>query len=151
MERYNKTTKNARWALLLMLILTVANLAWVLIRGNTEFVATAAIPEVVTLTGILGYVLDWPLYILILCGFVVAAVLVTYFLCWFYGKKRDGAMTTALIMYCVDYVARMYLLVCDIMEARSWMMILFRVALPTAFLIAMIRGEIARRKRKALL
>lgn len=150
MKQYEKTRKTARMALLLMLILTALNLAWVLIRSNTEFVAMAAIPEVATLAGILGYVLDWPLYSLIVCGAIVAAVLVTYLLCFIYSKKHDKALTTALIMYCVDYVVRMYLLVCDIMEARSWMIILFRMALPTAFLIAMIRGEIAQRKlRKA--
>ncbi len=104
---WQDTYAKARSGLLIMLFLTVANLATVvLMKSETVFLFTAAIPEL-ALSLLLGayYSPEQPVYLMMLAGVLLAAVLALYFLCWLLCKKRTGWMTVALVAFSVDCAA----------------------------------------------
>ncbi len=136
----------ARLAWLAMAALTAANIGIGLISGEFTFVATAAVPEIVSLVGLWSYAASWPLYITILCGVAVVLCLAVYVLCWALSKKRIGWLTAAVVLYAIDYVFRLYLLVCDLMDCANWLMLAVRILIPTAILVLLIRGRVAVKK-----
>ncbi len=102
----------ARSGLLIMLFLTVANLAIVVFaKSETVFVFSSALTEVA-----LGFAMGnyyaplGKLYIIILAAVVLVAVLVLYFLCWLFCKKRTVWLKTSLIVFIIDCVVRVVLL-----------------------------------------
>ncbi len=107
MEKQNvwqDTYAKARSGLLIMLFLTVANLATVvLMKSETVFLFTAAIPEL-ALSLFLGvyYSPEQQLYLMVLASVLLAASLCLYFLCWLLCKRRRGWMTVALVTFAVD-------------------------------------------------
>ena len=111
-QLYRDTYAKARSGLLIMLLLTVANLATVvLVKSETVFVFTAAIPEI-ALSFAMGnyYGPQGKLYVIILAAIALVAVLVLYFLCWLFCKKKTRWLTIALVLFAVDCVARVVLL-----------------------------------------
>ena len=95
-----------------MLLLTVANLATVvLLRSETVFVFSAAIPEIALSFAMGNYFApQGKLFIIILASVALAAVLVLYFLCWLLCKKKTVWLTVALVAFVADFIARLILL-----------------------------------------
>ena len=115
------TYARARSGLLIMLFLTVANLATVvLLKSETVFVFTAAIPEI-ALSFAMGnyYAPEGKLYIIILAAIVLVSVLVLYFLCWLFCKKKTRWLTVALVTFAVDCAARVVLFLIALSEANT--------------------------------
>ncbi len=150
-ENCEKLYRLSRLALIGMVVLSAVNLGLLAFNVVVDFVTTAAIPEVIALLGMLLYALDAPLYIVILCGVVIFLFLFAYFSCWAFSGKRGGWMTAAVILYGIDYVVRLYLLVCDIYAAESLILMTVRMLFPTAVLVLLVLGRIARRKLRELL
>lgn len=118
---YRDTYARARSGLLIMLFLTVANLATVvLLRSETVFVFTAAIPEIL-LSFAMGnyYAPEGKLYIIILAAVATVAVLVLYFLCWLFCKKKTRWLTIALVAFIADCVAQIVLLLIAFSKANT--------------------------------
>lgn len=146
---YEKMYTVARWTLLMVALVSAVNLVWILIDKSFNFIATAAIPEVLTLVEIALYSLKAPLFWQIVCIAVTAAVLIFYFLCWQFAKAKPRWMLIGGIVYLVDYAFRLYLLGMDLLGGRDdLVMILLRVLIPTVALVTVIRGLIARAKLK---
>lgn len=120
-KQVQDTFARARSGLLIMLLLTVANLATVvLMKSETVFVFAAAIPEI-ALSVLMGayYSPEQPLYLMILAGAVLAAVLVLYFLCWLFCKKKPRWMTLSLILFAVDCAALIVWLLVALYEVNT--------------------------------
>ena len=145
-ENCEKLYRLSRLALIGMVVLSALNIGLLAFNVIADFVTTAAIPEVIALWGFVLYAFDAPLYIIILCGIVVFLLLFAYFACWAFSSKRGGWMTAAVILYGIDYVVRLYLLVCDILDSESLILIVARMLFPTAVLVLLALGLIARRE-----
>lgn len=150
-ENCEKLYRLSRLALIGMVVMSVLNIGLLALNVIADFVTTAAIPEVIALLGMMLYALDAPLYIVILCGIFIFLLLFAYFSCWAFSGKRGGWLTAAVILYGIDYVVRLYLLVCDIYAAESLILIVARMLFPTAVLVLLVLGRIARRKLQELL
>ncbi len=102
---YKDDYEKARAGLLVMLLLTIANLAIVLIvKSETVFVFTAAIPEIALGVALGVYYSSQKLYIILLAGLATLVVLTLYFLCWLFSKKNSKWLTTALVVFIIDCV-----------------------------------------------
>ena len=140
-KTYEKRVTAARWALLLTALFSAINLAWVVYEGTFAFVATAAIPELLTHIEIILYLQDAPLFAQILCVGAIVILLLLYTLCGLISKQRRGWLITGGILFFVDYVVRLYFLYADLLGGRDDLgLILIRVLIPTAMLILLILG-----------
>lgn len=159
-KKYERRYTVARGALFLMVALTVINLAWILIRvnltwaleyQNIAFVVSAAIPEILSVLGMLAYVLESPLYLQILCGAGVVLLLIAYLLCGLFSKKRSGWLIAAVVLYGFDYVVRLYLFAMDMYVPTDLLTIIIRIVVPTVIMVLLIRGVIAKKKLKQMI
>lgn len=151
-KTYTRWYTAARLALMAVALLSVANCVWVLVDKSFDFVATAAIPEILMMIEIALYADGAPLYLQLLFGAAVVALLVFYLLCGLLGKKRGGWMKAGCVFYIADYVFRLYLFVMDTYETargNDLLMIVVRLLIPTALLVVIIMGLVAKKKLKA--
>lgn len=154
-KRCERRYSMARWALLLMVVMTVTNLGWILLKvnltravehENIAFVVVAAIPEILSVLGILNYIMASPVYLQILCRAGVVLLLVAYLLCWLFSKRRPGWLTAATVLFGFDYVVRLYLFVMDMFVPTDLLTIIIRIVVPTVILVLLILGVVARKK-----
>lgn len=92
-----------RYALLLILIFTVVNLAFLLLDTGRYFLFSASVPYYLTALGILMDVSGFGVYTT--TALVISAViLVVYLLCWLLSKKRGVWLTVALVLFILDTI-----------------------------------------------
>ncbi len=110
---YRDMYAKARSGLLIMLFLTVANLTTVVLsQSETVFVFSSTLAELAFGLMMGAYMsADQPMYWVILGGLALAAILVTYFLCWLFCKKKSRWLVIGTLLFIVDSVARVVLLV----------------------------------------
>ncbi len=106
----------ARSNLLIMIILTIANIALYFFGVDTIFLFSATIPLYVTVLGTLsGYV-----QIAYISIGITIAIIVTYILCWIFSKKHYGWMIVALVLFSLDIIAMVGL--CIWLGDFSWIL-----------------------------
>lgn len=113
-QQYNIARQN----LLLMLILTVVNIAILFFGSDVMMLFSATIPYVSVIYGaMLTLFSEDSLYFIF--GIALAVVLVAaYLLCWIFSKKRIGFMVAALVLFVLDtaVMAWMYISSGDIAD-----------------------------------
>ena len=100
----------ARYALLLIQILTVVNLVMLLLDTGSFFLFSASVPYYLTL---LAMAMDngfssgvWVAGNYTYTALAVSVVILAmYFLCWLRGKDRTGWLTGALVLFGLDSLA----------------------------------------------
>ena len=93
--------KSARSNLLIVIILTVVNIALLIGGSETFMLFSASIPYYAV-----GLPAIWGEYELFLVGCVLAAIILAlYLVCWLLSKKRPGWLVVALVMFIVDTLA----------------------------------------------
>lgn len=145
----NKAYAVARLTMVLIAFLGIANIVWVLFDKSFDFVALPALAEIVMLIEIALYDMNGPLYMMILLGIVIAALLAVYAVCGWLAEKRGKWFTVGLVFYVVDFVFRLYLTWMDTYpDARGGQpaMIVVRALIPTAILVILIVGMVNRNK-----
>ena len=150
----NRAYTFARLTMVAVALLAVANIAWVLVYNNVDFVATPALVEILMLV-------ELSLYndaigstaMLLAFGAVIAALTALYALCGLLAKKREKWFTVGFVFYVVDYVFRLYLLLMDTYpdtgRGDQPVMIVVRVLIPTAILAILIVGMVQKKKGAA--
>lgn len=94
LQKFNAARSN----LLLMLILTVVNIALLIAGSDTFLLFSVSIPYYAVCLPVV-----WGEYELFLAGCVLAVILVVvYFLCWLLSKKRPGWLIVALVLFILD-------------------------------------------------
>lgn len=99
-EAAQQTVKSARTDILLVVILTIVNIA-MLIGGIDYFMLfSASVPYyAVCFPALMG---EYELFVL---GVILAVIIIiAYFLCWLLSKKRPQWLTVALVMFIVDTI-----------------------------------------------
>jgi len=92
----------ARRNLLLMLILTVVNVALYFTGSETMMLFSATVP----FYGVVFADIYWMYSAVVAVGYGLAAVcLVAYLACWFFSKKRYEWMIGALVLFIIDTIA----------------------------------------------
>jgi len=107
-QKYN----SARVNLLLVIILTVVNVALLFGGSETMMLFSASVPYYA-----IAFPVVWGMPELFAFGLIVAVVsLVLYFLCWLLSKKRPGWLVAALVLFILDTMALagLYLLIEEI-------------------------------------
>ena len=147
----NKAYTFARLTMIAIALFAIANIAWVLVYNNVDFVAAPALVEILMLV-------ELSLYndaigstsTLILFGAVIAALVAIYVLCGLLAKKRAKWFTIGFVVYVVDYVFRLYLTVVDTYpdtgRGNQPVMIVVRVLVPTILLAILIIGMVQKKK-----
>lgn len=110
-EYLTKQVAGGRYALLLILIFTVVNLAMVLLDTGRYFLFSASVPYYLTMLGMgmdNGFVdAAWnriDTYTITALA-ISAVILALYLVCWLLSKKRAGWLTAALVLFCLDTAA----------------------------------------------
>jgi hypothetical protein len=133
--------KSARTNLLLVVILTVVNIAMLIAGSETFMLFSASIPYyAVCFPAIMGS------FELFLVGCVVAIVMIVlYFLCWLLSKKRHGWLVVALVMFIIDTIALIgfYILAEEVSGFLD-------LAIHIYVLVSLFRGISAAKKLKTL-
>ncbi len=101
--------KTGRGGLLMVLIFTVVNVAFLLLDMNTYFLFSAAVPYYLT---VLGLIFDSSLFgewgsidVFTLTALGISLVILgAFFLCWLLSKKRLGWLIAALVLFVVDTI-----------------------------------------------
>lgn len=110
-ENLKKKYDNCRSNLLLVIIFTVINCILLFTKSETMFLFSATIPYFVMVLGVFSEI-----YELLIASIVIAVVIVVlYFLCWLFSKKRYGWLIAALVLFSLDTLALigLYLLMED--------------------------------------
>lgn len=148
----NRVYTLARLTMVAIACLAVANIAWVLLDKSFDFVAMPALTEIVMMVEIAIYDASGPLYMMILLGAVIAALLAVYAVCGLRAKKSDKSFTVGFVFYVVDYVFRLYLILMDTYpdtgRGNEPVMLAVRALIPTAILVILIVGKVSRNKQK---
>lgn len=107
-QKYEIARKN----LILMIILTVVNIALLTFESNTMLLFSATIPY---MAGVFAMTTSYTVVATILIG-IAAVTLILYLICWIFSKKHYGWMIVALVMFILDTLAMigMYLLAGDV-------------------------------------
>ena len=102
--------KNARTNLLLMLILTVVNIALYLVGADVMMLFSATVPYY---AAAFAFELGAPLVLPLMSVALIS--LAAYLLCWIFSKKHYGWMIAALVLFVLDSLALavLYLSVSD--------------------------------------
>lgn len=147
----NKAYTFARLTMVAIALFAIANIAWVLVYNNVDFVAAPALVEILMLV-------ELSLYndaigstsLLILFGAIIAVLIAIYVLCGLLAKKRAKWFTVGFVVYVVDYVFRLYLTVVDTYpdtgRGNQPVMIVVRVLVPTIILAILIIGMVQKKK-----
>lgn len=93
--------QSARANLLLMIILTAANIVFLFAQADYMLLFSATVPYLAVVIGIATQI---DIMIIISVCFA-AAMLLIYLLCWMMSKKHHGWMIGALVMFIIDTVA----------------------------------------------
>jgi hypothetical protein len=140
-EQLQQKFNTSRMNLLLMIILTLANVVMLIAGSDTMMLFSASIPF---------YAIAFPVILempdLFIPGVIVAFVtLLLYFLCWLLSKKRPGWLIFALVLFVLDTLAMgaMYLLIEDLSGILD-------VIIHIMVLVYLIQGIIASAKLKKL-
>lgn len=156
---YEKCVKHynlARLALLVMTVLTVVNIGWLIFDLDATSVFFAALPMMATRAGVMLYILDMPLYAVILCGVAVVLLLAAYVVCWALSKERGGWMIVATILYGVDLLAMAYSVISSFVIAMAdglstdLLVIILSVLFEAVVMFFLFRGVLAKRKMKKI-
>ncbi len=151
-KRYNL----ARMSLLVMILLTVVNIGWLIYDLDATSVFFAALPMMTARAGVMLYILDMPLYAVILCGAVSVLLLAAYVTCWALSKTRGGWLIAATILFGVDLLGMAYLVISSFVVAATeglspdLLVIILSVLFEIAVMIFLLRGVIAKRKMRKL-
>ena len=102
--------KSARFDLLIVIIFTVINIVMLFTGSETMMLFSATIPyyavAIAYFTNLQLGGLDWFVTGSLIFAFVILAV---YLVCWFFSKKRHGWLTVALVLFCLDTLATVFL------------------------------------------
>lgn len=108
-EYLESKVKAGRYSLLMVLIFTVVNVAFLLLDMNTYFLFSAAVPYYLTafgmafdssLSGQWGSIDSFTLTAL---G-ISLVILGIFFLCWLFSKRGHGWLIAALVLFAVDTI-----------------------------------------------
>ena len=99
----------ARNMVLIILLMTLINLVFLLLEYDRYFLFSASVPYYgVALARIFELDMTLPL--------VLAVVIMAgYLICWLLAKKKSGAITAALVLFCLDTLALLLDLVFHVM------------------------------------
>ena len=119
---YLKCTRqvsSANYSLLAVVIFSLINVVMALFGSETYFLFSASVPHFIAFTGALycGLLPDYyytELGIsqaelldpsaLVVFGAIAIGVVAIYFILWLVGRKKVGAMTASLVLFCIDTV-----------------------------------------------
>lgn len=155
-QKYVKRYDLARRALLLMVLLTVANIVWLMFDLDASSVCSAVLPILITRAGVMLYVLDLPLYAVILCGVAVALLLAAYVTCWGLSQKRGGWLLAAMILFGVDLLGMLYMVISSFVIAvaeklsTDLLVMIVWVVFEFAVMFFLVRGVIAKHKLRKI-
>ena len=133
--------KSSRVNLLLVIILTLANVILLIAGSDTMMLFSASIPFYAV-----AFPVVWEMPELFAVGLIIAFVsLLLYFLCWLLSKKRSGWLVVALVLFVMDTLAMsgLYLLIEDASGILD-------VAIHILVLVYLIQGISASAKLKKL-
>ena len=102
--------KSARLDLLIVIIFTVFNIVMLFTGSETMMLFSATIPyyavAIAYFTNLQLGGLEWFVTGSLIFAFVILAM---YLVCWFFSKKRNGWLIAALVLFCLDTVATVFL------------------------------------------
>ncbi len=115
--------KNNISNLLIVLVFTIINIVLLVTNSNTYFLFSAFLPYFVADYGMYfcgmypeEYYYDVPDMVfsdkstLVICFAIIAVMLLAYFLCWFFAKKKKvGWLIASLVFFVIDTVAMLYI------------------------------------------
>ena len=94
--------KNARISLLAVLIFSFVNV-FTIIFTDTYFLFSSYITSVVTATGAVFYIESGENAIFLIATILVSVItLLPYLFCYLFGKKRNGWLIAALVLFAID-------------------------------------------------
>ncbi len=107
-EKYLKRIQSGRGNLLLMAVLTVANIVLMLIEAGFNFPFSALLPQIAV-----SFAQEFSLYYLeteeIICYVIAAVPILLFLLCWFLSEKRPDWLWLGLILFLLDTGVLAYL------------------------------------------
>lgn len=93
--------KKSRNDLLIVMIMTVVNIALMFFESETMFLFSATIPYA---TALLGFWYQWYL------GYIIAGIiLLIYLICWILSKKQPAYMIVATVLFALDTIVMLCL------------------------------------------
>lgn len=99
----------ARSNLLIMLLLTVVNVALIVAEADVSFMFSAYLPQFFFA---LGSLMEVPAFMGVMVAVTVVNLLL-YLLCWIFSKKHWGWLLVATIVFVLDTVAMLLLMMPD--------------------------------------
>lgn len=102
-EYFVRQIAGGRYSLLLIMIFTVINLAFLLMDTGRYFLFSASVPYYLTMIGML---MDYPGFgVYTTSALVVSAiVLALYLACWLLSKKRGEWIMVAMVLFILDTI-----------------------------------------------
>ena len=102
--------KSARFDLLIVIIFTVLNIVMLFTGSETMMLFSATIPYYAVAIAYFANLqmggLEWFVNGSLILAFIILAV---YLVCWFFSKKRNGWLVAALVLFCLDTLATVFL------------------------------------------
>ena len=106
--------KSARWDLLIVIIFTVLNIVMLFGGSETMMLFSATVPYYAVAMAYFANLqyggLEWFVTGSLILAFIILAA---YLLCWFFSKKRCGWLIAALVLFCLDTLATVFLYMGD--------------------------------------
>lgn len=106
--------KSARWDLLIVIIFTVLNIVMLFGGSETMMLFSATVPYYAVAIAYFANLqyggLAWFVTGSLILAFIILAA---YLLCWFFSKKRCGWLIAALVLFCLDTLATVFLYMGD--------------------------------------